>query len=110
MGKKTGLWILSVILAVMGAGCVSKKDAPPQSAAQTPGAMDMSGDKIQAFDMAKFGKGDGAKVCPVSGDKIGEVGKPFILTMPDGKKIKLCCGGCVSAVRKNPAKYAAFFY
>jgi len=31
--------------------------------------------------------------CPVSGDKLGEMGKPLIFVY-QGQEIKLCCGGC----------------
>ncbi|HEY0791694.1 MAG TPA: TRASH domain-containing protein [Chthoniobacterales bacterium] len=45
-------------------------------------------------------------VCPVSGDKVGSVGKP-VLVEYQGKKIALCCKECLKDFKKNPAKYSA---
>jgi YHS domain-containing protein len=45
-------------------------------------------------------------VCPVSGDKVGSIGKPVIVDY-QGKKIALCCRNCVKDFKKNPAKYSA---
>lgn len=42
--------------------------------------------------------------CLVSGDKIGEMGKP-ITTNYMGQEIKFCCPDCVKDFRKNPDKY-----
>ena len=42
--------------------------------------------------------------CPVSGGKLGEMGKPLVFVY-QGQEIKLCCGGCKSAFDKDPAKY-----
>jgi YHS domain-containing protein len=44
--------------------------------------------------------------CPVSGDKLGEMGKPFTFTY-QGQEVKLCCGGCKKDFDKDPAKYVA---
>jgi YHS domain-containing protein len=46
------------------------------------------------------------KVCPVSGDKVGSMGKPVYVEY-QGKKIALCCKDCVADFKKDPAKYAA---
>jgi YHS domain-containing protein len=45
-------------------------------------------------------------VCPVSGDKVGSIGKPVYVEY-QGKKIALCCKDCVKDFRREPAKYAA---
>ncbi|MGA2802471.1 MAG: hypothetical protein ABSE97_08920 [Verrucomicrobiota bacterium] len=49
-------------------------------------------------------KPDLLTTCPVSGDKLGEMGKPLIFVY-QGQEVKLCCGGCKSAFDKDPAKY-----
>jgi YHS domain-containing protein len=49
-------------------------------------------------------KPDLLTTCPVSGDKLGEMGKPLIFVY-QGQQIKLCCGGCKKDFDKNPAKY-----
>jgi YHS domain-containing protein len=42
--------------------------------------------------------------CPVSGGKLGEMGKPLVFVY-QGQEVKLCCGGCKSTFDKDPAKY-----
>ena len=44
------------------------------------------------------------KVCVVSGDKLGEMGKPYVFTN-DTREIKLCCKSCLKDFKKEPAKY-----
>jgi YHS domain-containing protein len=48
----------------------------------------------------------GNKECPVSGDKIGEMG-PGKVVVYKGKAITLCCGSCVKKFGKDPAKFLA---
>jgi YHS domain-containing protein len=49
-------------------------------------------------------KPDLLTTCPVSGDKLGEMGKPLVFVY-QGQEIKLCCGGCKKDFDKDPAKY-----
>ena len=42
--------------------------------------------------------------CVVSGDKLGEMGKPYIYKYKD-REIQFCCKGCVKDFNKEPAKY-----
>lgn len=44
------------------------------------------------------------KTCPVSGEKLGEMGKPVVFTYKD-QEVKLCCKGCKKDFDKNPEKY-----
>jgi YHS domain-containing protein len=44
------------------------------------------------------------KYCVVSGDKLGEMGKPFVYEYK-GREIKFCCPGCLKDFKKDPAKY-----
>jgi YHS domain-containing protein len=44
------------------------------------------------------------KNCIVSGDKLGEMGDPFVYKY-EGREIKLCCKGCLKDFQKEPAKY-----
>ena len=44
--------------------------------------------------------------CPVSGDKLGEMGQPFTFTYKD-QEVKLCCKNCKKDFDKNPDKYIA---
>jgi YHS domain-containing protein len=44
------------------------------------------------------------KICVVSGDKLGEMGDPFVYEY-EGREIKFCCKGCLKDFKKDPAKY-----
>jgi len=48
--------------------------------------------------------GDSQAVCPVSGEKIGEMGKPYVFTY-QGREIQLCCKHCKEQFDADPAKY-----
>lgn len=43
-------------------------------------------------------------VCPISGEKLGSMGKP-IPVIYKGQIINLCCMGCQADFEKNPEKY-----
>jgi hypothetical protein len=43
-------------------------------------------------------------VCVVSGEKLGEMGKPVIL-QHDGREVRLCCPACIDKFKQDPAKY-----
>ena len=43
-------------------------------------------------------------VCPVSGDKVGSIGKPVYIEY-QGKKVALCCKDCVKDFHRDPAKF-----
>jgi len=44
------------------------------------------------------------KTCVVSGEKLGEMGDPYVFTH-DGREVKLCCKSCLKDFNKAPAKY-----
>jgi len=44
------------------------------------------------------------KTCVVSGEKLGEMGDPYVFTR-DGQEVKLCCKSCLKDFNKNPSKY-----
>ena len=51
-------------------------------------------------------KPDMLATCPVSGDKLDEMGKPFVFTYKD-QEVKLCCKDCKKDFDKDPEKYMA---
>jgi hypothetical protein len=51
-------------------------------------------------------KPDLLTTCPVSGEKLGEMGKAFVFTN-NLQEVKLCCPGCKKDFDKNPDKYLA---
>ena len=44
--------------------------------------------------------------CPVSGEKLGEMGDPVVINY-QGREIRFCCGMCPAKFNKEPAKYLA---
>ena len=44
------------------------------------------------------------KTCVVSGEKLGEMGKPVVY-VHEGREIKFCCKDCIKDFKKDPAKY-----
>ena len=42
--------------------------------------------------------------CVVSGEKLGEHGKPFVYEY-EGREIKFCCKDCLKDFKKDTAKY-----
>ncbi len=44
------------------------------------------------------------KTCPVSDEKLGEMGKPYVF-VHEGHEIKLCCESCKKDFKKDPAKF-----
>lgn len=49
-------------------------------------------------------KPDLLTTCPVSGDKLDEMGKPYVLVY-QGQEVKLCCPNCKKDFDKDPAPY-----
>src|SRR5947207_5709276 len=49
-------------------------------------------------------KPDTLTTCPVSGEKLGDMGKPFVFDY-QGQEVKLCCKSCKKDFDKDPAKY-----
>jgi YHS domain-containing protein len=43
-------------------------------------------------------------VCPVSDEKLGEMGKAYVFVY-EGQEIKFCCSGCKKDFLKEPKKY-----
>ena len=46
------------------------------------------------------------KTCPVSGEPLGAMGKPYKVTI-QGRDVLLCCPGCEAEIKENPEKYLA---
>ena len=44
------------------------------------------------------------KTCVVSGEKLGEIGKPYVY-QHEGREVRFCCKSCLKDFKKDPAKY-----
>jgi hypothetical protein len=49
-------------------------------------------------------KPDLLTTCPVSGDRLGDMGKPYVFVY-QGQEVKLCCPDCKDQFDKDPAKF-----
>jgi len=58
-------------------------------------AADQKAEKVKPYTL---------KTCIISGDKLGEMGDPFVYTYK-GREIKFCCKGCLKDFNKAPEKY-----
>src|SRR5579862_3653445 len=59
---------------------------------------------VRADDKKDAPVPDKLTTCPVSGDKLGEMDKPFVFEYK-GREVKLCCKDCKKDFNKDPAKY-----
>jgi YHS domain-containing protein len=57
---------------------------------------------VKAEDKAPIS--DKMTTCPVSGDKLGEMGKAYVFNY-QGHEVKLCCKDCKKDFDKDPAQY-----
>lgn len=44
--------------------------------------------------------------CVVSGESLGDMGEPFVITY-EGQEVRFCCKGCKKDFLKEPEKYLA---
>ena len=83
---KTLISFLSVSIAsLLLASCGDTPTSTPTSAAEAPYPLD---------------------VCVVSGEKLGSMGEPVVVTQ-DGVTVKFCCDHCLPEFEKDPAKFIA---
>ncbi len=57
-----------------------------------------------AADDKKPAKPYPLSTCVVSGEKLGDMGAPYVLTH-EGREVKLCCKSCLKDFNKEPAKF-----
>ena len=58
---------------------------------------------LKELDAADRKPAEQQKVCPVSGELLGSMGKPYKMTVKD-RVVFLCCDGCKGDVEKDPDK------
>ncbi len=100
--KATSIILVTTLAAAVLIGCDQKEPAAaapkadaPKTEAPKPGANAKTAAKPYPLE-----------VCVVSGEKLGSMGKPYVLVY-QGQEIKLCCDGCKPDFEKDPAKYLA---
>ncbi len=85
-------------------------DHGDQTADTSTGKEESSQAKIAA-NFAKLSDADRAlaekqKICPVSGETLGEMGAPIKIHVKD-QDVFLCCKACEKSVKEDPDKYLA---
>jgi hypothetical protein len=86
-------------------------DAKPEEAKPEGkgAAVSLSADEVAEVKQLPAGEAEQALqqlVCPVSGENLGSMGKPVKVTA-EGQTFFLCCKGCSSDVKENPAAVIA---
>jgi len=92
-----------------GMEMVKEKKAEEKPKSPAKKSKDMSQAKPKGLDVAKYGRGKDAKICPVSGEKI-KAGHGAELALSNGKKIMVCCDDCQKDIEKDLAQYASLMY
>jgi YHS domain-containing protein len=83
---KRTLLIIATLALFAGTNNLSGQTNAPAGTAKTP---------VKPYPL---------KYCLVSGEKLGEMGKPFT-TNYMGQEIKFCCKDCVKDFNKDPDKF-----
>lgn len=90
--KLTRHILTAVLLTGLTAGTMSLRADDTTDKAPKAGQKDT---KAKPYPLEK---------CIVSDEKLGEMGKPVVLTY-EGQEMKFCCKDCVKKFNKEPAKY-----
>jgi len=99
--NKTNLLALLTVGA-LGVTALATKLAAAPAACTMPSCCGGATTEPMA-DEAKA-KPDLLTTCPVSSEKLGEMGKPLTFVYKD-QEVKLCCKGCKKDFDKDPEKY-----
>jgi YHS domain-containing protein len=67
---------------------------------------EQSGEANSPADSPPAESGYPLETCVVSGEKLGSMGEPFVITH-EGTEVRFCCDSCLPKFKKDPAKYLA---
>lgn len=105
-GKLIRLTLLSASVMIGSTWAESKHDHDAHQHPSTTPQPEQTATPIDPSHVdATFGNYP-LKVCPVSGEKLGAMGDPYVYKH-EGREIRFCCKGCVKDFTKNPARYLA---
>ena len=91
--------------ALLLAGCGKSETAPAAPPADAPAAKPADAPAAKPAD-APAAKAYPLDTCVVSGEKLGGMGPPVVITH-EGTEVRFCCKDCVEKFNKEPAKYLA---
>ena len=108
-GCLTSLAVLVLAAGLIGCAQDGATEAEPENGATTAGSGETSADPEIDRALAQLSPEDRAlaeaqKVCPVTGEPLGSMGKPEKITV-EGREVFICCAGCGDMVRENPEQY-----
>jgi len=113
LSASVGLAGVLLMLAGCGKPPTTGGSSPPAGQAEQTGSPQgvMGGDAQIQQGLAELSPEDRAmaekqKVCPVSGQALGSMGKPVKVHVK-GRDVFLCCPDCEESIRKEPDKYLA---
>lgn len=99
--------IVSAALAVLAGSAPAfaqhdghKAPAQPKQHEHQPGHADKPADAAKAA--ARVGDPYPFDTCPISGEKLGSMGEPFV-KMYEGREVRFCCDGCPPRFEKDLA-------
>ena len=81
------------------AAAMGDKSAESDKSAELP-------EGLKELSPEDFAAAQKQKVCPVSDQPLGSMGKPYKVTVK-GQTVFLCCSGCEDDLKKDPDKYLA---
>ena len=97
-------------VAVLIFGCArdtsSNSADPPAAATDTHASNGKMLEGLALLTQAERTQAEEQRICPVSNEPLGSMGKPPKVTI-DGRDVYLCCAGCEQELRENPDKYLA---
>lgn len=93
--KLTGHILTAVLLTGLAAGVMSARADDKDTHKDNDAKAVQTDPKAKPYPLEK---------CIVSDEKLGEMGKPVVLTYK-GQEMKFCCKDCVKKFNKEPAKY-----
>jgi hypothetical protein len=99
--------ILSLkVLLLIGSSLVSAAEKTPMLTDDVPKTETISAAIIDpAQVVSEVGKYP-LKICPVSKEKLGGMGAPFVFKH-EGREVRLCCKGCLKDFKAESEKYMA---
>jgi YHS domain-containing protein len=87
-------------------GAASPDAAMPHQHGDSPAAKTGGPEGLAELSAEDRALAEKQRICPVSGELLGSMGKPSKVTVK-GRTVFLCCEGCEPKIKKDPDKYLA---
>lgn len=103
------LWTAASLSIVLLVGCST--DTEPQPSTDTSPETNQAEIPEEMSGISELPESEQAaaleqKICPVSEEPIGSMGKPIKVSV-ESKDVFVCCEGCIDMVKEDPEKYLA---